>query len=286
MGRTRSPSALGWILSGLTKLPWWVLLAFGVAGAWWARALLSSRPIVAPVIERHPWVEFFPSTLVLGLFAMLALASFLQRRRRQQLLARHTTLAHLQQMRWQDFERLVGEAYRRQGYAVKETGLGGADGGVDLVLSKGRQTILVQCKRWKTASIGASIVREMWGLAHHHNASGVKVVTVGRFTAAARDFARGKNLDLIDGPALVELLGSVRGKRAVAPNLETASPQSPHALAPGHPAATVSRIGRSAGAPSCPDCGASMVNRLSRKDGEQFWGCPAYPRCRGTRSMK
>jgi restriction system protein len=34
---------------------------------------------------------------------------------------------------------------------------------------------------------------------------------------------------------------------------------------------------------SCPRCGSSMVLRTSRKDGSQFWGCPKYPACRGTR---
>lgn len=285
MARTQSPSVLGWALSGLIRLPWWLLLVVGVAAAWWTRPLLSGKLVVAQVIERHPWVEHFPSAAVFGLFALLAFGSFFQRHRRHRLLARHTTLAHLQQMSWQDFERLVGQAYRQQGYAVKETGLGGADGGVDLVLSKGRKTILVQCKRWRTVSVGAPIVREMWGLAHHHNASGVKVVTVGRFTAAARDFARGKNLELVDGPALVELLGSVRGKHAGTPRLEVVSSQPPPPIPPQPSSAPVSRIGRPAGVPSCPDCGAVMVNRLSRKDGERFWGCPAYPRCRGTRPL-
>ncbi len=35
-------------------------------------------------------------------------------------------------MTWQDFERLVGEAFRQRGYRVAETGRGGADGGVAL----------------------------------------------------------------------------------------------------------------------------------------------------------
>ena len=48
---------------------------------------------------------------------------------------------------WQDFERLIGEAFRRRGFTVAETGGGGADGGVDLVLTKGGEKSLVQCKR-------------------------------------------------------------------------------------------------------------------------------------------
>lgn len=52
-------------------------------------------------------------------------------------------------MSWQEFELLVGEAFRLQGYEVAEIGGGGPDGGVDLVLRKDREKFLVQCKQWK-----------------------------------------------------------------------------------------------------------------------------------------
>jgi restriction system protein len=47
------------------------------------------------------------------------------------LLETRTDLDSLAANGWRDFERLVGEAFRRQGYAVEETGLGGADGGME-----------------------------------------------------------------------------------------------------------------------------------------------------------
>lgn len=33
----------------------------------------------------------------------------------------------------------------------------------------------------------------------------------------------------------------------------------------------------------CPDCGMGMVSRTNRSNGEVFWGCKTFPRCRGTR---
>ena len=39
-------------------------------------------------------------------------------------------------------------------------------------------------------------------------------------------------------------------------------------------------------APACPQCGRPMVLRMSHKGaraGSRFWGCPAYPNCKGTR---
>lgn len=34
----------------------------------------------------------------------------------------------------------------------------------------------------------------------------------------------------------------------------------------------------------CPLCEGPMVSRQNRRDGSRFWGCRAYPTCRGTRA--
>ena len=61
-------------------------------------------------------------------------------------------------MSWREFELLVGEAFRMQGYQVGENGGGGADGGIDLVLRKDNQKFLVQCKQWKAFSVGVGVI--------------------------------------------------------------------------------------------------------------------------------
>lgn len=263
MSRRRSPSLIEALLTSMVRLPWWLLLGIGGGSAWWIQSALHRLSKPQMLTPGWGWI---PASAIFGLFFLLALISFWRRRSRQKLLARHTTLDQLKKMTWQDFERLVGQIYRQQGFSVKEMGLGGADGGVDLLLTKGKQTILVQCKRWNSQSIGAPIVREMWGLAHHHRAQGVKIVTVGRFTAAAREFARGKPMELVDGPALVELIHS------------TSKRQTPMDSSP-RPAKSSSLPKP----PECPHCGQAMVQRVSKQNGNQFWGCSTFPKCRGTR---
>lgn len=44
-------------------------------------------------------------------------------------------------------------------------------------------------------------------------------------------------------------------------------------------------VATSAATPICPRCGEAMVLRTSRKDGSQFWGCSAYPKCKGTKQV-
>lgn len=34
--------------------------------------------------------------------------------------------------------------------------------------------------------------------------------------------------------------------------------------------------------PECPECGGAMVLRTNRRTDEQFYGCLAYPKCKGT----
>jgi ssDNA-binding Zn-finger/Zn-ribbon topoisomerase 1 len=43
-----------------------------------------------------------------------------------------------------------------------------------------------------------------------------------------------------------------------------------------------------AGAPTCPDCGKPMRQRLAKAGknaGKSFWGCPGFPECKGTREV-
>lgn len=36
---------------------------------------------------------------------------------------------------------------------------------------------------------------------------------------------------------------------------------------------------------ACPDCDSPMVLRQNKRDGSEFYGCTAYPICKGTRDL-
>jgi restriction system protein len=167
----------------------------------------------------------------------------------------------------------VGESFRRRGYLVEETGLGGKDGGIDLIVRKNGRTELVQCKHWKSQQVGASTVREMWGLVDHHRADGVSIFCIGDFTPDAAAFAEGKAIELIDGGQLLELVRDVQSPSSEAQRPTLGKERIEPTLGP-------SPLNVS---PACPSCGTTMIQRRNRRNGEAFWGCPAYPRCRGTR---
>ena len=179
-------------------------------------------------------------------------------------------------MSWQQFEKLVGEAFRLQGYSVSETGGGGADGGVDLALKKGGEKFLVQCKQWRAFKVGVDVVRELYGVMAAKGATGGFVVTSGRYTAEATSFASGRNVRLIDGPQLHAML-----KQALATREGKAPPSSAWHNSPVSTTAP-------AVMPACPLCSKPMVRRQARRGanaGDEFLGCSGYPGCRGTLNL-
>ena len=172
---------------------------------------------------------------------------------------------------WQEFEMLVGESFRLQGYQVAETGGAGPDGGVDLVLRKGGEKFLVQCKQWKAFTVGVTIIRELYGVMAANGAAGGMVVTSGRFTDEANAFAEGRNVTLIDGPALLKMIKQAQAARQ-------AGSKEPVTTAATAPKAVIQ--------PLCPSCSKPMVRRTAKKGGtagSTFWGCVDFPACRGTR---
>jgi restriction system protein len=202
----------------------------------------------------------------LGLLAIAAISA-LRASTTGRMLERQTSIESLRALPWKRFEDLLGEAYRRQGYRVEETLGGGADGGVDLVLRKHGQTILVQCKRWKQP-VPVQTVRELYGVLIDRGVAGAKLVATMTFTRDAIAFASGKPIELVGSAALLELIRGVQTS--------------------GNIAAQPSISERDHLTPVCPRCGSDMVMREARRGtnaGQRFWGCSKYPSCRGIRAI-
>ncbi len=213
-----------------------------------------------------------------GVVLFLWLIAEFQKWRRRGLLNSQSGLDSIRNLTWQEFEHLVGEAYRRRGYAVQETGSASGDGGIDLSLSKGNERVLVQCKRWRTRRVGVKPVRELFGVMTSESATRSILVTCGSFTREAKLFADGKPLDLVEGAELWELVQSVKHAK----NMGN-SPGKPLTEIPPRAAA---RGAMPDAAPRCPACDSPMILRTARKGskaGSQFFGCSRYPHCRGTR---
>ncbi len=287
MTRRRRKSEAEVFVSIVAKLPWWIGVGLAVGSYFLLHRLAATPPPVVTGAREVGQILTGQLVRVLAgfgqyviplLFLVGAVGSAAARWKRRQLhatTAKHSDVGALNRMGWQEFEMLVGEAFRRRGYEVAERGGGGADGGVDLVLRKDGERFLVQCKRWRARRVGVKIVRELYGVIAAEDAAGGFVVTSGAFTKEASAFAAGKEIELLDGPRLLELIQGVdEGNK---PRLHGGSQQAPQTSRQhGH---------GEIDPPDCPRCGNTMVVRVAKRGtqaGKRFWGCPGFPNCRGT----
>lgn len=220
-----------------------------------------THPILAPVFS-------MVSTPLLFLIGITVIAAILKTQSSKLLLEKQTSLDSIRKLSWREFEKLIGEYYRRLGYAVQENETVGPDGGVDVTLRKNGELHLVQCKHWKTQKVGVKTVREMYGILNDQNANSVKIVCSGYFTEEAKVFSNGKPIDLIDGEKLAPMIKSVQSASIHDPKLGD--------------------LEKNVTAPlpklkMCSKCNAPLLLRTAKKgknSGKQFYGCSNFPRCR------
>jgi restriction system protein len=285
MARRPKTSPLEDIVMIAAKLPWWggaslALISYIVLHS------IASRPALAikgPGQMGDAVLHGMLTTFALfgqvilpfafGLAAVISAIPSYKNKKVYEKIESRSDVGSLNDMTWEDFEILVGEYYRRIGFQVSREGGNGPDGGIDIVLRKGTEKHLVQCKQWKAFKVGVQPVREFYGVMASRGAAGGYFVTSGVYTPDALSFVKGLNLELVDGTKLRKMIDIARKQPATA---KAASRQTP---APRHEPAT----------PACPKCNMKMVKRVARHGenaGREFWGCVAYPKCSGTRLVE
>jgi len=286
MARKKKSSPAEDLIAIAALLPWWLAVALALILYFWLHGL-AQAPVQVHGVPQPQGLEHMMTGqmvrtgatigqyLIPFLLLVGAATSVIGRRRRAALLGNvaqrddASALAALHAMSWQQFELVVGQWFRTQGYRVVEQGGGGADGGVDLRLSNGNEQFIVQCKQWRAIKVGVTVVRELYGVMAAEGATGGFVITAGSFTSDATAFASGRNIELINGPQLARMM---RALAPSSPDLVPAPAQSPPCSGP-------------TGAPPCPVCDAAMVRRTATRGanaGRSFFGCSAYPACKGT----
>ena len=253
------------ILEVLMESPWWLsvaVAAFAYGGLRFVvPELLVGRPLTAALgvaAREHAWI--FGALLLLP----APIAAFRQYRRKK-LFDAQANIESIRALTWQQFEKLVAEVFHRMGYSVVESGGASPDGGIDLVARSKDEKVIVQCKHWRSQSVGVSVVREHYGVMMHVGATRGAIVVTGSFTPDAVAFAAGKPIQLIDGSKLETLVLNIKADQQPEMHVEPALQET-----------------------ECPTCGSAMVIRTARKGksaGQAFWGCTTYPTCRGIRQM-
>lgn len=262
MARKNRTSPLIDIVIIASKFPWWISVILAVVSFLISRALPSQNPgnVVAPMFAMLGQLFLAPAFLI---GAGISAFNSMKQRKLYATVKSRADVASLNEMSWGEFETLVAEHFKRKGFEVAREGGSGPDGGIDLVLRKGGEKHLVQCKQWKAYKVSVQPVREFYGVMAAAGAAAGYFVISGTFTEDAKAFVKGLNLELIDGQKLKSMIGTA---------VSVAPAPSPANVSPS-------------GVPQCPKCGAAMQARVARKGanaGQKFWGCNTYPKCNGT----
>lgn len=212
----RSESSL---IEDLMKAPWWISAILAVISYLGLRFLVpsilqnSAGLLSQGLAKASPSFAPFVSLVFVFTGIISVILSVITKKkedenvgRKRELFERQKNLPDISALKWREFEEVIGEAYKRQGYQVEQRGGNEPDGGIDLILRKKGEMVLVQCKHWEAEQVGVKIVRELYGVVAAEGATKGIIVTTGYFTRDAEIFAHGKPLLLIRGNELSRLI--------------------------------------------------------------------------------
>lgn len=192
----------------LAQIPWWLSVSLSVTfyvvlkfvvPYFEAQSILvnevhvSFGPVLAPIVALA-----FLSPVPFSLFKF---------NRKKKLQDFKEEIQSIQDLSWQEFKEIVAEAYRGSGYIIPENNVFTSDPSIDLIMRKGAKLYLVQCRYWQNRKLGKREVKNLFTLMHDKQASGVFLLTTGIFTNEARHYALNRPINLVDGIALLKLLG-------------------------------------------------------------------------------
>lgn len=125
-------------------------------------------------------------------------------------------LAAVRGLKWHNFELLVAEGFRVQGFSVVEVNSelapGEADGEAvpDLVLVKNNRRFCVQCRDWQEPAVGVAAVQDLYGAMLEREATAGFIVTAGEVAEEAASLAHARNIQFVKGAMLLAMMEKAR----------------------------------------------------------------------------
>lgn len=172
----------------------------------------------------------------------------------------------LRSLEWKRYEEICMEFLRIKNCSADVTCIG-ADGGIDIKVKDNNGVVfaVAQCKSWAKV-IGVSLIRELYGVMAADRVKLGIFLTTSDYSKEALEFAKNKNLLLIDGDELIRLINEMKenDKKRMC-KIATEGDYT---------------------TPTCVNCNVKMVRRVSPNTGKDFWGCVNFPKCRRTMFVK
>lgn len=179
------------------------------------------------------------------------------------------SLNFLMSLEWKRYEEVCKEflTIKENGKFKVELTQTGADGGIDLKIKDKKDKLIGvgQCKAYNS-KITVEKIRELYGIMASEKTEKGYFFTTSSFTNDCVEFAKEKQIELIDGNQQIKIIQSF-------------SQQQQNQL---YKLATEGDYTT----PTCPKCDTKMVKRVAKEKGNEFWGCANYPKCKNILQMR
>ena len=172
----------------LLHSPWWY--SFLIA----AVLLLLARVFLPEAIRAVGMLSSIP-------FAVLGFIAAWRQRDKPSPERVSMALDQLAKMSWKQFLPIMEQAFVQQGFSVTTLNSNSAD----LQLEKSGRVTLVSCKRWKAATLGVEVLRDLKAMQVSEEASYAACISLSLPTGVALKFAKENAIQLICQDELASL---------------------------------------------------------------------------------
>lgn len=177
----------------LLRSPWWISVAIALVLMLVATALLPADLRVVGAMGGLPF-------LVLGFVALKRQWHAPSARQVEALSQQAATMA------WPAWRDALERAWQRDGFTVERLG----EGAADLRITRGGRSVLVCARRWKAARVGAEALQALRTAADaREDGSSCAFITLGELSPQARRVAESARVEVLQAPALAQLLRGV-----------------------------------------------------------------------------
>ena len=172
----------------LLRSPWWLSFLIAAVMLLLARVFLPEAFRVVGMLSAVP-------------FCILGFMAAWRQRDKPSPERVSWALNQLANMSWKQFSMLMEQAFAQQGFSVMPLNSGAAD----LQLEKSGQITLVSCKRWKAATLGVEVLRDLKALQTAQDAAHAACISLSLPTGVALKFANANSVQLICQEELASL---------------------------------------------------------------------------------
>ena len=168
------------------------LFAILLRSPWWWSFLIAA---VLMLLARVFLPEAFRAVGMLSAMPFAVLGTIAAWRQRDKPSPERVSLAltELANMSWKQFLPIMEQAFVQQGFSVMPLNSSAAD----LQLEKSGRVTLVSCKRWKAATLGVDVLRDLKALQVSQDATYAACISLSLPTGVALKFAKDNTVQLI-----------------------------------------------------------------------------------------